>query len=250
MIMLAVGDHYDSANILGVDLSPIQPGWVPPNVRFMVDDIESVWLHPRSHFDYIHSRHTVMAIKDWPKLLWTAKQYLINHATVLASGRTTDLIFICRHLRAGGWIELQEIHHFPYSLDNSMPPEHLVAQYWSLITAGLAALGINFAVAQGGHLAELLREAGYINVTERVFQVPLGTWPKNKALKNVGLYWRTILLDGIQAIALGPLTRGLHWNREQVELFLIEVRKAYHDNSCLMYMPLHIVYGQKPVHRY
>ncbi len=35
-----VGDLFPSSNILGVDLSPIQPEWVPPNVRFMVDDIE------------------------------------------------------------------------------------------------------------------------------------------------------------------------------------------------------------------
>lgn len=65
----SVGDQYPSANILGVDLSPIQPMWVPPNVKFMVDDVESPWLHARDHFDYIHSRHIVMAIRDWDKLM-------------------------------------------------------------------------------------------------------------------------------------------------------------------------------------
>jgi hypothetical protein len=64
-----VGDQYPSANILGVDLSPIQPTWVPPNVKFMVDDVESPWLYPQNHFDYIHSRHMVMAIRDWPRLM-------------------------------------------------------------------------------------------------------------------------------------------------------------------------------------
>lgn len=65
---IEMADQYPSATVLGVDLSPIQPEWVPPNVRFMVDDVESPWLHPNNYFDYIHSRHTVMAIKDWPKL--------------------------------------------------------------------------------------------------------------------------------------------------------------------------------------
>jgi hypothetical protein len=37
---LEVGDQYPSASILGIDLSPIQPVWVPPNVKFMVDDFE------------------------------------------------------------------------------------------------------------------------------------------------------------------------------------------------------------------
>ncbi|OLN85772.1 hypothetical protein CCHL11_07789 [Colletotrichum chlorophyti] len=62
---IEMGDHYPGATVLGVDLSPIQRGWVPPNVKFEVDDVESEWLCPRNHFDYIHARHTVMAIKDW-----------------------------------------------------------------------------------------------------------------------------------------------------------------------------------------
>jgi len=225
---IEMGDLFERADILGVDLSPHQPEWVPPNVRFMVDDVESPWLHPENYFDYIHSRHTVMAIKDWPKLLRTGLD----------------------HLRPGGWFEMQEVVHFPVSMNGTMPPDHPVAQYWSLITEGLRNLGIDFHAAAGGRLAAKMREAGYVNVTERVLQIPIGTWPKNKVLKTVGLYWRIILMDGIQAIALGPLTRGLKWSREQVELFLIQVRRAYHDNSCLMYMPLHIVYGQKPERGY
>ncbi|KAL2142528.1 hypothetical protein VTI28DRAFT_1085 [Corynascus sepedonium] len=223
---IEMGDQFPAANILGVDLSPIQPEWVPPNVRFMVDDVESPWLHPRNYFDYIHSRHTVMAIKDWPKLMRRALE----------------------HLRPGGWFEMQEVHHFPISANRTrpMPADHPVAQYWSLIMEGLTHLGIDFHAAAGGRLASMMREVGFVNVTERVLQIPLGTWPKNKVLKTVGLYWRTILTDGIQAIALGPLTRGCGWTREQVELFLVDVRKAYHDNSILVYMPLHIVYGQKP----
>ena len=65
---MAVGEQYPSAEVLGIDLSPIQPEWVPPNVRFAVDDVESPWLFPRNNFDYIHSRHTVMAVKKWMKL--------------------------------------------------------------------------------------------------------------------------------------------------------------------------------------
>lgn len=68
------GDLFPSANVLGIDLSPIQPDWVPANVHFVVDDAESDWIYPPDHFDYIHTRHTVMAIKDWPKLYREAKE--------------------------------------------------------------------------------------------------------------------------------------------------------------------------------
>ncbi|KAI1379690.1 S-adenosyl-L-methionine-dependent methyltransferase [Hypoxylon crocopeplum] len=221
---IEMGDTYPGANVLGVDLSPIQPQWVPPNVRFMVDDVESPWLHPQNHFDYIHSRHTIMAIKDWEGLLRTSHE----------------------HLKPGGWMELQEIHHFPMSSNNSLTRDHPVAQYWKYVDEGLESLGVNFRFSDEGRIATLMRQCGYVNVTQRVFHIPIGTWPKNKTLKSVGLYWKTILLDGIQAIALGPMTRGLHWRREQVETFLVSVRRGYHDNSMLLYMPLVCVYGQKP----
>jgi metalloendopeptidase OMA1, mitochondrial len=35
---IQMGDLYPSADILGIDISPIQPREVPLNVRFMVDD--------------------------------------------------------------------------------------------------------------------------------------------------------------------------------------------------------------------
>ncbi|KAG5955255.1 hypothetical protein E4U58_007165 [Claviceps cyperi] len=227
---IEMGDLFPSANILGIDLSPIQPDWLPPNVRFMVDDAESSWLFPRNHFDYIHSRHTVMAIKDWDRLY----------------GRAFE------HLKSGGWMEMQEIHHRPRSatMEGLVPADHPVARFWTLVTEGLAALGVDLDISSGGILAEKMEQAGFTNVTERVFHVPIGTWPKNKLLKTVGLYWRTILLDGLQAIAMGPLTRGLKWHREQVEMLLMEVRQAYHDNNALMYMPLHVTYAQKPTGGY
>ncbi|TQV93396.1 hypothetical protein V2A60_010191 [Cordyceps javanica] len=224
--VIEMGDQFPSASVLGIDLSPIQPDWLPPNVRFIVDDAESPWLYPRNHFDYIHSRHTVMALKDWMRLFRRALE----------------------HLKPGGWIELQEIHHAPRSanIDTELPETHLVAQFWSNVSAGLGNLGVDLNISSGGQLTKMLQEAGYVNVTERVFHVPIGTWPKNKVLKTVGLYWRTILLDGLQAIALGPMVRGLNWKREEVEVFLTSVRRAYHDNNALMYMPLHIIYAQKP----
>lgn len=32
------GDEYPEAEVIGTDLSPIQPAFVPPNVRFFIED--------------------------------------------------------------------------------------------------------------------------------------------------------------------------------------------------------------------
>ena len=65
----SVGDEFPDAVITGIDLSPIQPSWVPPNVKFMVEDAEAEWLFPDNSLDYIHIRHMTAAIRDWPALL-------------------------------------------------------------------------------------------------------------------------------------------------------------------------------------
>ena len=48
-------DKHPTVQVLGTDLSPIQPTSVPPNCSFIIDDIEDEWIF-RKPFDYIHSR--------------------------------------------------------------------------------------------------------------------------------------------------------------------------------------------------
>lgn len=70
VLTVAVADQFPEASIQGLDLSPIQPDYVPPNVQFLVDDVEheNGWDYPENHFDFIHIRHTLYAIQD-PKAL-------------------------------------------------------------------------------------------------------------------------------------------------------------------------------------
>ena len=51
-----MADKYPEAQVIGVDLSPIQPNWVPPNVKFEIDDVEDTWTWPEDHFDIIFSQ--------------------------------------------------------------------------------------------------------------------------------------------------------------------------------------------------
>ena len=54
---LDFADEHPEAEVIGSDLSPIQPDWVPPNCKFYVDDVESEWTFgPHEAFDFIHGR--------------------------------------------------------------------------------------------------------------------------------------------------------------------------------------------------
>ena len=65
---MTVADRYPDARITGIDLSPIQPNFVPENARFFVDDFELEWVDPANTYDYIHIRYTLHCVRD-PKLL-------------------------------------------------------------------------------------------------------------------------------------------------------------------------------------
>jgi hypothetical protein len=86
-----------------------------------------------------------------------------------------------------------------------------------------------------------------LSMSRRRFKVPVGTWPRNRTMKLIGMYMRSVIYDGLQGISMGPFTRGLKWTAQDVEVFLIDVRKSLMNSSTHSYIPFHAVYGQKPV---
>jgi len=48
-----------------VDLSPIQPPYVPPNCKFEVDDVNKAWTYKPDAFDFIHVRAMTGCVPDW-----------------------------------------------------------------------------------------------------------------------------------------------------------------------------------------
>jgi SAM-dependent methyltransferase len=67
-------DEHPETQVIGVDLSPIQPAFVPPNLTFMIEDIEDEWNYSQS-FDYIHSRFMSSAIASWTDFLTKCYKY-------------------------------------------------------------------------------------------------------------------------------------------------------------------------------
>lgn len=50
-------EAHPTTDVVGTDLSLIQPNYSPPNCRFVREDAEEEWVHDRP-FDYIHARMT------------------------------------------------------------------------------------------------------------------------------------------------------------------------------------------------
>lgn len=217
-----IADHYPSAKIIATDLSPIQPHWVPPNLVFEIDDAEEEWLYRPKSVDLIHARYLFHGIRDWPRLLRQA----------------------LRTLKPGGYVELVEMHVIPSSPDNTLPPDsHIRALYDVLFSVG-RTIGIDLAVAQ--KFKSMMLEAGFEDVTETVFDLPLGDWMPDRRMKEVGAFQRYQMTEGLHGIAYGALTRVAGWSPAQVEVFLAGVRKEMKDRSVHSLYKLYFVYGRAP----
>ncbi|KAJ5664694.1 hypothetical protein N7462_011507 [Penicillium macrosclerotiorum] len=141
-------DRYSSAEVVGTDLSPIQPSWVPPNLRFLVDDAESPWLFNASRpFDFIHARDLGGAIADWPRLLRQAYQ----------------------HLRPGGWVELQEFEVTLRSDDDSLRLAPTLCEFLGRLHEASEAFHRPMNIAEGHR--QRLMEAGFEEVRDEVYKV-------------------------------------------------------------------------------
>jgi hypothetical protein len=126
-----------------------------------------------------------------------------------------------------------------------MTPGYAVDKWLTLVQQGLLKLGPDLNSTT--RLANDLREAGYVNLEERIFKVPIGIWAKNKTLKMIGLYLRTVIFEGLQAISLAAFVKGLGWSQQEMEVLLVDVRKDLFDVTKHTYFPFHVIYGQKPV---
>jgi SAM-dependent methyltransferase len=62
-------DARPEAEVIGTDISPSQPEWVPPNLKFEIEDCTQPWTYPPDTFDFVHLRYLFGAISDWDALI-------------------------------------------------------------------------------------------------------------------------------------------------------------------------------------
>ncbi|KAM0724122.1 hypothetical protein Q7P37_000003 [Cladosporium fusiforme] len=53
---IEVADQIPNAHMIRIDLSPIQPSYIPPNLEFQIMDADDTWARFEQHFDLIHTQ--------------------------------------------------------------------------------------------------------------------------------------------------------------------------------------------------
>ncbi|KAL4945536.1 hypothetical protein BDV06DRAFT_26525 [Aspergillus oleicola] len=220
---IQMGDQFPKTReILGIDLSPIQPSWVPPNVRFNVDDVEKQWVVSEP-FDFIHCRYMAGSIKDWPRLV---KQCFDN-------------------LKPGGWLELQETANRPYSEDGSLEEDSFLLKMMDGLIEACDRRGrmMNPAPSMEGWV----RAAGFEKVIARKLKLPVGVWPKDARLKECGALLRLNFTEGVEGFTAVLFEEVLGWKREEIKALNAGVRAESSRTDIHPIFDFHVISAQKPV---
>ncbi|KAL0781860.1 hypothetical protein CaCOL14_003195 [Colletotrichum acutatum] len=215
------GEDHPEAEVIGVDLSASQPNFVPPNVRFEIDDIEEPWTFSEP-FDYIHSRMMKGSIRDWQKFLQSSFD----------------------NLTPGGYLELNDIDFFPLSDDDTIPKESKLMKAFELCFEALEKMGSPFE--EFSRFETLLAEVGFEDIQVQRFKWPTNTWPKDKKHKNLGEWNLENLSPNLDGLLMAPLTRALDMSQAEVHVIAMEARKELSDRQIHAYFNVWSIHGRKP----
>jgi len=84
----------------------------------------------------------------------------------------------------------------------------------------------------------IMEEIGFEGVHQVLHKWPLNPWPKDPKMKELGMWTFENIMYGMEGFSLALLVRELGWSREEVDMFLIDVRKSLRDQRIHAYMSL------------
>lgn len=213
-------EHPGVAEIVGNDLSPIQPSWCPPNVRFVVDDVELDWGDTKP-WDYVHCRYMAGSIKDWPRLVGQ----------------------IHEHLAPGGWVEFQESANTLYSQDGPLAQDNAMVRMMDGLMQACERIGRTMDPAP--EMERWVREAGFVNVSVQKFRLPIGRWPRDPRLKEIGALMGVNFCEGVEAFTAVLFRDVLGWSQDEVDALNASVRDAVRKGDAHAMFDFLVVTGQK-----
>ncbi|KAJ9219643.1 hypothetical protein DTO169C6_8017 [Paecilomyces variotii] len=214
-------DKFPTAEVIGNDLSPIQPSLVPPNLKFLVDDIEDEWGYENTPFDFIHARYLCHSIKNFKKLIQQA--------------------YNCT--KPGGYVEFQDWDCRIRSEDGSLKGTALQRYYDAVLDAFEKA---GYPASPGRYLEQWFREAGFVDIHAQKYPIPMSVWPKNKHYKELGAWLRIAVTEAFEGGAMAVLTRYETWKPEEVKVLAAGARNDLKNRDIHAIMDFWAVYGRKP----
>ena len=208
-----MAEAHESAAVIGIDISPIQPNLVPPNCLFVIADIEGEWAFG-NNFGFIHVRHLIGAIKDWPKLYGQAFE----------------------GLTPGGWFE-----HCEYDITTrsqlEVDDDHIFNRWNQNFFESSRKTGRRFDFPWP-EMKKMMDETGFVEVVHQKWRIPIGEWATDLKMKSIGLLALKFIDVSLEGFALFILHKIMKWEVDKVMTHISEMRDAVRKKGLMPYFNL------------
>lgn len=168
------------------------------------------------------------------------------------------------NLAPGGWIEQTELEVVWRSDDGTLPADSLLAQFPKICNPAHEKMGKPIDTFH--HMRSRIETAGFTNVHEKLYKVPVGDWVKDPILKEAGRFAKSHFLGGLEGYVLCvadtpsilqqadlysrfALTRfgePRPWAPKEVLVFVATVKQEVNNPDIHAYYLRKRVWAQKP----
>ncbi|KAJ3544314.1 hypothetical protein NM208_g3117 [Fusarium decemcellulare] len=188
-------EEFPDTEVIGTDISPIQPSWAPSNVKFEIEDCNQEWTYKPNSVDFIHSRYLYGSLKDWSVYFQQA----------------------FKTCKEGGWVESHEASATMQSDDGSVPED------------------------------SAMREWGRFFIEGGKRWIPIGGWPQDPKMKEIGEFVLAALEHDIEGYVSYMANQLLGWTMQEVRVYCDQLRRELRSGKHHPYFRYRVVYGRKPL---
>ncbi|KAK2480280.1 hypothetical protein H9L39_09654 [Fusarium oxysporum f. sp. albedinis] len=220
---LDFADEHPNVEVIGTDISPIQPAWVSPNLKFEIEDCTQEWTFAPNSADYVHLRWLAGSIPDWYQFFREAY----------------------KTCKPGGWVESFEPSAIITSDNDTVKETSALGQWGKLFIEGAKKFGMSFSVYEEELQRKAMEAAGFIDIQQYKYKAPLGDWPKDPELKELGEFGRHVFLSDTEGLVLF-VANTMGWSEAEIHVYIAHARREINSGKHHAYFKQRVVWGRKP----
>ncbi|KAF4336087.1 phosphoethanolamine n-methyltransferase 3 [Fusarium beomiforme] len=210
-------DEHPNTAVIGTDLSAVQPDWVPPNLKFEIDDCTKPWTWDANTFDFVHMRYLFGAIRDWTALFKEAYNVV----------------------KPGGWVESEPMTHSDDGTVTNDGTTALGGTWDKMFIEGGKITGCSLSVLTEDLQMKAMKEAGFVDIQEAYYKA-------NPKLAEIGQYAKLSLESDLVGYSQMIWHEVLKWPADEYQVFLMQMPKDLRNKKLHPYFNVRFVWGRKP----
>jgi hypothetical protein len=152
-----------------------------------------------------------------------------------------------RVCRPGGWIETAEALSHERVSDGTVRPGMATWDWSQLFIAWGRKVGRSFEVLEEKLQERYLREAGCVDMAEWNLTIPIGPWPEDLEMNEIGRFAYATFAPDLEGFLALPAMELLGWGPEEVSAFCSHMRREIRSREVHFAFEWKAVWGRKPL---